>query len=151
MATECCTKLEVAQKRCSIVFLGHMLNFKVPWDKKNHQLWPKLDFSGLLLQFEFTNGYEMMHKAWSNLGEVPFVFRHLLNFKVTLLKISLLFTQSGHFQTVTTIRIHSWLWNDAQSLKKQCPIVFQGHIHQISRSHGTENCWFWPKLSVFGQ
>ena len=29
MGTKCCTKLEVAQKRCPIVFQGHPSNFKV--------------------------------------------------------------------------------------------------------------------------
>ena len=26
------------------------------------------------LQFEFTNGYEMMHKTWSSTEEVPYCF-----------------------------------------------------------------------------
>ena len=30
--------------------------------------------SGLYLQFEFTNGYEMIHKAWSSIEEVPYCF-----------------------------------------------------------------------------
>ena len=30
--------------------------------------------SGLELPFEFTNGYEMMHKAWSSIEEVPYCF-----------------------------------------------------------------------------
>ena len=33
MATKWCTKLEVALKRCPIVFQGHLSNFKVTWDK----------------------------------------------------------------------------------------------------------------------
>ena len=33
MAMKCCTKLETAQKRCSIVFQGHTSNFKVTRDK----------------------------------------------------------------------------------------------------------------------
>ena len=37
-------------------------------------MWPKLGVSGLYLQFEFTNGYEMMHKAWSSIEEVPYCF-----------------------------------------------------------------------------
>ena len=28
----------------------------------------------MLLKFEFTNGYEMMHKAWSSIEEVPYCF-----------------------------------------------------------------------------
>ena len=49
---------------------GALLFFKVirhisrSHDLKNRRVLPKLGISGLLLQFEFTNGYEMMHKAW---------------------------------------------------------------------------------------
>ena len=38
---------------------------------KNRQIWPRLGVSRLLLQFQFTNGYEMLHKAWSSIEEVP--------------------------------------------------------------------------------
>ena len=30
--------------------------------------------SGLYLQFEFTDGYEMMYKDWSRIEEVPYYF-----------------------------------------------------------------------------
>ena len=33
---------------------------------------PKLAVCGL--QFEFTDGYEMMHKAWCSIEEVPYCF-----------------------------------------------------------------------------
>ena len=44
--------------------------------------------SGLQLQFEFTDGFEMMHKAWHSIEEVPYwVFLgHPSNFKVTQAK-----------------------------------------------------------------
>ena len=32
---------------------------------------PNLGILGLWLQFEFTNGYGMMHKAWTGTEEVP--------------------------------------------------------------------------------
>ena len=32
----------------------------------------ELGISRLLLQFELTNGYEMMHKVWSSVEEVPY-------------------------------------------------------------------------------
>ena len=41
---------------------------------KNRRIWPRLGVSGLELHFEFTNGYEMMHKAWSSIEEVPYCF-----------------------------------------------------------------------------
>ena len=42
--------------------------------KKIVDVLPKMGVSGLLLQFEFTDGYEMMHKAWSSIEEVPSCF-----------------------------------------------------------------------------
>ena len=41
---------------------------------KNCQFWPELSVSGLLLQFEFTNGFEMMHKSWCSIEEMPYCF-----------------------------------------------------------------------------
>ena len=41
---------------------------------KNRRIWPKLGVSGLQLQFEFTDGYEMLHKAWNSKGEMPYCF-----------------------------------------------------------------------------
>ena len=34
----------------------------------------KLGFAGQQLQFEFIDGYEMLHKAWNSKGEVPYCF-----------------------------------------------------------------------------
>ena len=41
---------------------------------KNRRIWPKLAVSGLLLKFEITDGYEMMHKVWSSIEKVPYCF-----------------------------------------------------------------------------
>ena len=38
----------------------------------NCRIWPKLGASGL--QFEFTDGYEMLHKARNSKGEMPYCF-----------------------------------------------------------------------------
>ena len=73
MATKWCTKLEVASKMRPIVCQGHLSHFNVTRDKKR-RFWPKLGVSGLWLQFVFTDGYEIMHKAWSNIEEVPYCF-----------------------------------------------------------------------------
>ena len=66
MAMEWCTKLEVAKKRCpifwrsSVKFQGHIgktiFDFYTNW---------------AVTKFEWTDGYEMMHKAWSSEEEVP--------------------------------------------------------------------------------
>ena len=53
--------------RSSIKFQGRMaLNIV--------GIWPGLVVSGLLLQFEFTNGYKMLHKACSSIEEMPYCF-----------------------------------------------------------------------------
>ena len=59
---------------------GALLFFKVirqisrSHGAKNRRIWPRLGVSGLYLQFEFINGYEMLHKAWSSIVEVPYCF-----------------------------------------------------------------------------
>ena len=59
---------------------GALLFFKVirqisrSHDAKNLRIWPRLGVSRLWLQFKFTNGYEMLHKAWSSMEEVPYCF-----------------------------------------------------------------------------
>ena len=55
-----------------IVFQGHPSNFNVPRDK-NHQFWPEMIVSGLLLKFDFTDGFEMINKAWHSIEDVPFL------------------------------------------------------------------------------
>ena len=59
---------------------GALLFFKVirqisrSHGSKKRRIWPKLGVSGLSLQFEFTNGYEIMHKARSSIEEMPYCF-----------------------------------------------------------------------------
>ena len=59
---------------------GALLFFKVirqisrSHGSENRRIWPKLGVSGQQLQFEFTDGYEMLHKAWNSKGEVPYCF-----------------------------------------------------------------------------
>ena len=53
--------------RSSVKFQGHAA-------LKIVEFWPKLGVSGLYLQFEITDGYEMMHKAWSSIEEEPYCF-----------------------------------------------------------------------------
>ena len=47
--------------RSSVKFQGHMA-------KKNRRFWPEI--SGFGLQFEFTDGFEMMHKAWCSMCSI---------------------------------------------------------------------------------
>ena len=57
-------------------------------------------------------------------------------------------TQLSRFQTVSPVLIHIWRWNDAHSLMSlgRSVILSLKVIHQIPRSHGSQNRQFWPKL-----
>ena len=54
-------------------FQGHLSNFKVT-RMKNHRFWHDFGVTGLEVQFDFTDGYEMMHKAGNSIDEVPYCF-----------------------------------------------------------------------------
>ena len=74
----------------------------------------RIVFSGLQLKFEFTDGFEMMHKAWSSIEEVSYYFsRSSIKFQGHTGQKS---RQIERFQTVTPVWIYLCLWNDA-SLK----------------------------------
>ena len=106
---------------------------------KNRRFWPKLGVSRLYLQFEITDGYEMMHKARSSIKEVPYCFsRSYVKLQCHTAKKSSNLTQIGRFLSVTPVWIHWWIWNDTQSLMLygRRALLFFGVIHQISRSHG---------------
>ena len=60
--------------RGTILFFKVILQISRSHSSTNHRIWPRLGVSGLWLQFEFTNGYEMLHKAWSSIEEVPYCF-----------------------------------------------------------------------------
>ena len=97
---------------------------------KNRRFGPKLGVSGLYLQLEFTDGYEMMHRARSSIVEVPYCFSR----------------SSVKFQGHTALKIvefdPKWAFPDCNSslnspmamkcctkletAKERCPIVFLG-------------------------
>ena len=92
--------MSVCLSVCPSVCLSHLFhhvpiivsswNFQelLPWSKvmsmqkvkvkgqrsRSQRSTPNLAVSGLYLQFEYTNSYEMMHKAWSSVKEVPYCF-----------------------------------------------------------------------------
>ena len=110
--------------RSSVKFQGHTA-------LKIVEFGPKLGVSGLYLQLEFTDGYEMMHRARSSIVEVPYCFSR----------------SSVKFQGNTALKIvefdPKWAFLDRNSslnspmamkcctkletAKERCPIVFQGH------------------------
>ena len=161
MAMKCCTKLETAKERCSIVFLGHPSNFKVTryktspiltqigrfrtigrsqlsnpsdlpcWLCSHHRIIMK--FSGVI-----TNDQRKVHaKGQGQRSKV---------------KVTEVTTQLNLFRIVTPVWIHIWWWNDAYSLMllRRGALLFFKVIRQISRSHGSKNRRIWPRLGVSG-
>ena len=96
----------------------------------------------------------MALKWWTKLSIVwkrcPIVFQcHPSNFKITRDKKSPILTRIVHFRTVTPVRIHQWIWNDAQSLMqyRRGALLSFKVTHQISRSHGLKSWQFESNLS----
>ena len=92
----------------------------------------------------------MMHNAWSNIEEVPFVFQgHPSNFKVTQDTQPPILTRIERFRTVTQIWIHRWIWNDAQRLMqyRRGALLFYEVIYLISMSYGLKNRRFESNFS----
>ena len=107
---------------------------------KNLRIWPKLGVSGQQLQFEFTDGYEMLHKAWNSKGEVPFCFsRSSIKF------------QGYTGQNITDFD-PNWAFPDYRPVAafKSLRFALFKVIRQISRSHGSKNRRIWPKLGDSG-
>ena len=67
-------------------------------------------------------------------------------------KVTEVTTPLNRFRTVTPVWIHIWWWNDAYSLimLRRGALLFFKVIRQISRSHGSKNRRFWPRLGVSG-
>ena len=67
-------------------------------------------------------------------------------------KVTEVMTPFSRFRTISPVWIHIWQWNDAQCLMilRRGALLFFKVIHQISRSHGSKNRRFWPKLGVSG-
>ena len=61
-------------RRGALLFLKVIRQISRSHGSKNRRIWPRWGVSGLQLQFEITNGYEMLHKAWSSIEEVPYCF-----------------------------------------------------------------------------
>ena len=61
-------------RRSALLFFKVICQISRSHGSKNRQIWPRLGVSGLYLQFEFTNGYEMIHRAWSSIEEMPYCF-----------------------------------------------------------------------------
>ena len=141
MATKWCTKLEVALKRCPIVFncdqaaiwLVQSVRLSVcpsvpPFSPCSHHR-IIMKFSGVI-----TNDKSDVHAK----GQV----------QRSKVKVTEVTTQLNRFRTVTPVWIHIWWWNDAYSLMmlRRGALLFLKVIRQISRSHGSKKRRIWPRF-----
>ena len=110
--------------RFSVKFQGHTALKIIKFD-------PDWSFPDCNSNYEFTNGSEMLHKAWSSIEEVPYCYSR----------------SSVKFHGRTSLKIvefdPNWAFPDCNSSlnspmamkccakletgKERCPIVFQGH------------------------
>ena len=61
-------------RKCALLFFKVIRQISRSHGSKNRRIWPRLGVSGLWLKFEFINGYEIVHKAWSSIEVVPYCF-----------------------------------------------------------------------------
>ena len=127
MMHKACSSIEEVPycfSRSSVQFQGHTA-------LKIVEFGPNLGVSGLLLKFWYTNGSEIMHKAWSRIEEVLYCFsRSFIKFQ-------------GHTALKIVEFDPNWAFPDCnyslnspmamkcctklETAKERCPIVFQGH------------------------
>ena len=149
IATKWCTKLELAQKMCPIVFscdqaalqmvfsvrLSVCLSvrlFVTPFSPCSHHC-IIMKFSGVITMVKS----DVHAKGQGQRSKV---------------KVTEVNAQFSRFRTLTPVWIHIWQWNHAHSWKqhKRGALLFFQVIRQISRSHGSKNRWIWPRLGVSG-
>ena len=131
----CLEEVPYCFERSSVKFQGHTAK------KKSADFDPNWAFPDCDLSFNLP----MTSKWCTNLKQHK--RGALLFFKIILqisrsheTKKTSILTQNGRFRTVIPVRIHWWLWNDAQNLKqyRRGALLFFKVICQISRSHGTK-------------
>ena len=137
----CLEEVPYCFSRSSIKVQGHSA-------KKNHRFWPKLGISGLYFQFEFTNGYQMMHKARSSIVEVPYCFiRSYVKFQGrTALKIVEFDPNCPFPDCYSSLNSPMAMkcCTKLETAKERCPIVFQGHPSNFKVTRYKTSPIFYP-------
>ena len=102
IVTKWCTKLEVALKRCPIVFQYHLSDFEVTWLKKEIvEFDPNWAFPDCNSSFNSPMAMKCCTKLETAKERCPIVLQgHPSNFKVTRDITSPILTQIGRFRTI---------------------------------------------------
>ena len=132
MVIKWCIKLDVAKKRCPIVFQCHPSNFKVTRLKKIVNFDPNWVFPDCNSSLNLPMAMKLMHKAWSNIGEVPYWFsRSPVKFKVHTGQKIADFVPHWAFpdcnSSLNSPMALKW-YTKLNVVKKRCRMVFQGHL-----------------------
>ena len=119
---------------------------------RSQRSWPHLAISGPLLQFEFTYGDEMMHKAWCCLEEVPYCSsRSSVKFQGRAAKWIVDFDPNWAFpdcnSSLNSPLAMKWC-TKVEAILERCPIVFQGHTSIFKVTQDKKIANFLPDLSV---
>ena len=133
--------------RSSVKFQGHRGQKMADFD-------PHWAFPDSNSQFEFTDGYEMMHKAWSSIWEVPYCFsRSSVKFqghrgqKMADFDPHWAFPDSNsQFEFTDGYEMMHKAWSSIWEVPycfSRSSVKFQGH-------RGQKNGRFWPELGVSG-
>ena len=110
----------------------------------------------------------MMHKAWSNIEEVPYCFsRSYLKLQGHMAKKLSILIRIERFRTVTPVWINWWLWNDARSFMqyRRGALLFLAATKQLYKWFSTLlffkrfrtvtpvwiNWWLWNDAQSFTQ
>ena len=122
-AWSCIEEAPYCFSRSSVKFQGHTAKKIIEFDP--NRAFPDCN------SFEFTNGYEMMHKAWSCMEEVPCCFsRSYVKLQGHTAKKIIDFDPHWAFPDcnsyLNTPMATKWC-TKLEIEKKRCPIVFQGH------------------------
>ena len=97
---------------------GALLHFKVicqistSHGTNNRQFWPKLGIYGLHPQFEFTDGYKMMHRASHNIKEMPYCCSRSSVKCQGHAGQNVYFDSNWVFPDCNASLVHGLLWND---------------------------------------
>ena len=111
-------------RRGALLFFKVIRQISSSHRTKNRRFWRKLSVSRLQLKFEFTDGFEMVHKAWCSIEKVPYCFwGSSIKFQDQMGKKNHKFSpELNHFWTVT--------WHSIEEVPYcflRSSIKFQGH------------------------
>ena len=118
-------------RRCALLFYKVIPKISRSHGAKNRGIWPRFGVSGLLLQLELTNGYEVLHKAWRSIKEVPFCFsRSSVKFHGRTAPKIIEFDPNWAFPDCYSnlnSPMGTKLYTKLEVAWKRCPIVFESH------------------------